>query len=33
MSAKEMFDKLGYEQLVNDDEQIYYYLKNVLLKF
>ena len=27
MSAKEMFEKLGYEQRVNDDEQIYYYLK------
>ncbi len=27
MSAKEMFEKLGYEQRVNDNEQIYYYLK------
>ena len=27
MTAREMFEKLGYEQRVNDDEQIYYYLK------
>lgn len=27
MTAKEMFEKLGYEQKFNDNEQIYYYLK------
>lgn len=27
MSAKKMFEKLGYEQRENDEEHIYYYLK------
>ena len=26
-SARELFEELGYEQRVNNDEQIYYYLK------
>lgn len=26
-SAKELFKELGYEQRVNNNEQIYYYLK------
>ena len=28
MKAKEMFEKLGYEQRINDNEQIYYYFRS-----